>query len=402
MDSIEKIIDICDKYEDETINLRRMIHGNPELSHKEYETSNMVEEYLINIGIEVKRIGETGVLGIINGKEKGKTILLRADMDALPIDEETDLSFKSKNKGVMHACGHDVHTANLLIVSKILSELKDKWNGTVKLIFQPAEERGGGAKEMIDLGVLDDPKVDLAMALHIMPIESGKILINSENITAYSDGFKLKILGKKAHTRKPEEGIDAINIAAHIIVSLNSIISKNISPLDRATFSIGKISGGVASNIVADSVELKGMMRSLDSDARDIMKEKIEKMSKGIAESFGGHCEFIFNEGYPSVYNDRETTEKIANIFEENLLEIYTGFDMVDQKEYILKDANPIMAAEDFGFFSQKIPSLYYMVGTGDIGPGHSSRFFVDEKWIRLCTRTMVMATMSYLQDSME
>ena len=339
MYSIEKIIDICDKYEDETITLRRKIHENPELSHKEYETSNMVEEYLLNLGIQVKRIGETGVLGIINGKGKGKTILLRADMDALPIDEETDLSFKSKNKGVMHACGHDVHTANLLVVSKILSEFKDKWNGTVKLIFQPAEERGGGAKEMIDSGVLDNPKVDFAMALHIMPIESGEMLINSGNITAYSDGFKLNVLGKKAHTRKPEEGIDAINIAAHIIVSLNSIMSKNISPFDRATFSIGKISGGVASNIVANSVELKGMMRSLDSDARDIMKEKIEKMSKGIAESFGGHCEFIFNEGYPSVYNDSESTEKTANIFEENSLEIYTGFDVETPRDYILKDA---------------------------------------------------------------
>lgn len=396
---IEKIIDKCDKYEDETIELRRKIHKNPELSNKEYETSKLVENYLLNLGIKTKRIGETGILGILKCKGEGKTLLLRADMDALPIDEETDLTFKSKNEGVMHACGHDVHTANLLIVAKVLSELKEEINGRVKFLFQPAEERGGGAKDMIELGVLENPEVDLSLALHIMPIKEGQILINHGNITAYSDGFKLTIKGKKAHSRKPQEGIDAINIAGHIIVVLNSIMSKDINPLHRATFSIGKIKGGTASNVIADRVEVKGMIRSLDSEAREIIIKRIEKLSKGVAQSFGGFCEFHFNEGYPSVYNDKNIGEKISDVFQENATKIYKGFGIKDPKKLIVKDAKAIMAAEDFGFFSQKIPTLYYMVGTGDRAPGHSSKFFVDEDYIKLCTRTMVLASLFYLNN---
>lgn len=399
MDIIEKIINKCDKYEEETISLRRKIHQDPELSNDEYRTSKLVEEYLMDLGIEVNRLGETGVLGILKTNGKGKTLLIRADMDALPIDEETDLSFKSKNKGLMHACGHDVHTANLLVVAKVLNEFKDGLNGTIKFLFQPAEERGGGVKDMISLGVLENPEVDASIALHIMPIKQGRILINHGNITAFSDGFKITVNGKKAHTRKPEEGIDAINIAAHIIVALNSIISKNISPLDSASFSIGKINGGSATNITADKVELKGIMRSLDSESRKIMQRKIEEISKGIALSFGGMCKVSFNEGYPSVYNNEYLTEHISKTFKNSALNIYKGLNIENPIEYILRDAQPIMASEDFGFFSEKIPTLYYMIGTGDTAPGHSSRFLVDEDYIKLCTRTMVIASVVYLND---
>lgn len=398
-----KIIDLSNKYEKEIINLRRKIHENPELSNEEYETSKLVEKELIKIGLEVKRLGDTGLVGILNGKNKGKTLLLRADMDALPIEEENKLEFKSKNTGIMHACGHDVHTANLIGVAKILNDIKDKFDGRIKFLFQPAEERGAGARDMIKLGVLENPKVDFSMGLHIMPIKKGEVLINHGNITAYSDGFKLNIKGKKAHTRKPEEGIDAINIAAHIIVSLNSLMSKMISPFSNSTFSIGKINGGTATNIVADYVELKGMMRSLDKDSRNIVKAKIESISKDIAKTFGGECEFIFNPGYPSVYNEKYMTEKISNIFEENFLNFIKDIDRdiyneKGPKNYIRKDASPIMAAEDFGFISQRVPSLYYMIGTGDYAPGHSSKFFVDEKWIKFCTRTMVLGALEILK----
>lgn len=405
---IEKIIELSNSYENDTLNLRRKIHENPELSNKEYETSKLIEKELLAMGIDTKRIGKTGVLGIIKGEKElnknkeGKVLLLRADIDALPIEEELDLEFKSKNRGVMHACGHDVHTANLITVGKILNELKNHWRGAVKLLFQPAEERGGGAKDMIEAGVLKSPEVDYALALHIMPIEKGKVLINHGNITAYSDGFIIKVRGKKAHTRKPEEGIDAINIAAHIIVSLNSIMSKSISPFHRATFSIGKIQGGVATNVVPDYVELKGMMRSLDRESREIMREKIEEISKGIAESFGGSCEFLFHEGYPSVYNDKNLTEKISKSFEENFIRLVQDIDIGiykenNPKEYIFRNAQAIMAAEDFGFFSEKTPTLYYMVGTGNYAPSHSSKFYVDENWIKFCTRTMALAALEIL-----
>lgn len=397
MKDIDKIISLCDKYEDETIALRRKIHENPELSNQEYETSKMVEDYLLDLALQVERLGETGVLATLKGKEKGRVLLLRADMDALPIEEETDLDFKSKNKGVMHACGHDVHTANLLIVAKVLKDLSEDFNGTIKFLFQPAEERGGGAKKMIDLGVLENPKVNVCFGLHIMPTKQGEIKIRPGNITAYSDGFKLTVKGKKAHSRQPQEGIDAINIGATIIVALNSIMGKMISPFHRATFSIGKISGGSTSNIVADRVEIKGMIRSLDSDARETIKERIEKLSIGIAESFGGTCDFKFNQGYPSVYNDKKLTKDTADLFENNTLKIYKNLNLLNPKENILREAEPIMAADDFGFFSEQVPTLYYMIGTGDRAPGHSSKFHVDEEWIKLCTRTMVIATINYL-----
>lgn len=401
MELIDKIISLSDKYEDETIAIRREIHQNPELSNKEYETSKLVEEYLLDLGIEVKRIGETAILGTLEGKEKGKTLLLRADMDALPIEEETDLTFKSKNKGVMHACGHDVHTANLLIVAKILKELKDDWKGIIKFAFQPAEERGGGAKEMINLGILEDPKVDLAMGLHIMPDKGGRILINDESVTAYSDGFKFTIRGRKAHTRKPQEGVDAINIAAHILVALNSIISKNISPLDRATFSVAKIKGGTATNVVSDKVEMLGMSRSLDKEARDTIRERIETIAKETANMFGGEAEVKFKGGYPSVYNDKEQTKLLLEVFEEQARNLYKSFNIENPKSYIIGDAKPILASEDFGFFSQEVPSVYYMVGTGDNAPGHSSKFLVDEEWIKLCTRTMTLASVNYLNEDL-
>lgn len=405
---LKKIIELTNKYEEETIRLRRMIHQNPELSGKEYDTSKLVEEELFKLGLEAKKIGETGILcvlngeGILNKEQKYKTLMLRADMDALPIEEDLDLEFKSKNIGIMHACGHDVHTANLITVAKILNELKDKWSGTIKFLFQPAEEKGAGAMDMIRNGVLKSPDVDFAMALHIMPIEKGKVLINHGNITAYSGGFIIRVKGKSAHSRKPQEGIDAINIAGHIIVSLNSILSKDISPLSRATFSIGQIIGGKASNIIADDVELKGMIRSLDKDAQEIIKTKTEEISKGIAKTFGGNCEFVFHEGYPSVFNDESTTKLLGNLFRENFLDIIEDIDKrVYNKnspdKYILKDAQPIMASEDFGFYSEQLPSIYYMVGTGDYAPGHSSTFYVDEKWIKFCTRTMLIGALKIL-----
>nr|WP_300001700.1 M20 family metallopeptidase [Tissierella sp.] len=399
IENIEKIIETCDKYEDETIDLRRKIHENPELSNEEYETSQMVENYLLDLGIEVQRLGETGIVGTIHGKAKGKVLLLRADMDALPIQEKTDLSFKSKKNGIMHACGHDVHTSNLLIVSKILNELKDNWIGTVKVLFQPAEEKGGGGRDMIELGVLENPKVDMAMALHVTPVKSGEIVVERGNITAFSDAFDIIVKGKKAHTMKAEEGIDAINIASHIVVALNSIIIKNINSFDSATFSIGIINGGTAANIVSDRVDLRGMMRSLNSRSRDIMKKRIKEISKGTAEMFGGESEIIFTEGYPSVFNNKSMANDISKVFIKNSQELYKDLFIDHPEEYILTEIDPVMASEDFGFFAQKIPSLYYLVGTGGGKSAHSSEFYVEEKWIKLCTRSMVVGAINFLSE---
>lgn len=402
MVDISKILELSNKYETEIIANRRRIHENPELSFKEYETSAFVKSELKKYGIKFQEnIAGTGVVGIIEGKNNGKVLLLRADMDALPLKEETDLEFKSKNEGVMHACGHDVHTANLLGVAKILNELKNEFSGTVKIVFQPAEESGGGGRKMVEDGILENPLVDAAIALHIMPDEEGFITISDKNITSYSDSFTLDVKGVKAHTSKPQEGIDAINIAANIVVALNSILSKNIDPFEVGTFSIGKINGGTAINIVSDNVVLQGMIRTTSKKVREIIKSKIEEISKGIAKTYGGECDFKFREGYPSVYNDQELTRIIKDKFIDNYSDLIKDIDpsKADRKDLINLDRKTVLGAEDFGFFAQKVPSCYYMVGTGQYAPAHNSNFFVNENYIKLCTRTMVLAALEYLKD---
>ena len=395
MSIINKIISLSNEYEDYVLNIRRRIHENPELSFKEYETSKLVISELKKIGLDVTGdIAGTGILASLKGKREGKVLLIRGDMDALPIEEEVDLKFKSKNKGVMHACGHDVHTANLLGLAKILAQLKDEIRGTVKFIFQPGEEKGGGGRKMIEEGILLKPKVDMALALHIMPIKAGDILLSKGNITASSDGFTIKIFGRASHTSRPQDGVDAINIAGSVISSLNTIISKNIDPRDSVTFSIGKIQGGTYNNIVPDYVELKGMIRSLDREARDIVIEKIKSVSEGIATTFGGSCEVEIREGYPSVVNNSELTDILRTSFKENLKVLSDGIS--DSVEVI--NHRPLLTADDFGYISQEIPSVYYMVGTGDYAAGHSPNFYVDEKYIKLCTRTMALAAWELLK----
>ena len=400
MIDIARILELTDKYEDQVIANRRKIHENPELAFEEYETSAFVKSELKNYGIEIQEgTPGTGVVGILEGKSAGKVLLLRADMDALPIEEAGELEFKSKNKGVMHACGHDVHTANLLGVARILSELKDEFTGTVKFVFQPAEERGGGGRKMVEDGVLENPKVDAAIALHIMPDEEGFITISDGNITSYSDSFTIEVRGVKAHSSKPQEGVDAINIAANIVVALNSVLSKNIDPFEVGTFSIGKINGGGAINIVADEVELRGMMRTTSEEGRNIIKTKIEEISRGIAMTYGGQCDFKFIEGYPSVYNDVELTQSIKQLFIENYHAMMQDIDQKrsDRSDLINKERKTMLGAEDFGFFAQNVPVCFYMVGTGDYAPAHNPDFFVNEDYIKLCSRTMLLGALSYL-----
>ncbi|MCR3956827.1 MAG: amidohydrolase [Gudongella sp.] len=406
---IAKVLKLTNEYEKETLELRRKIHQNPELSHEEYQTSRLVAEYLSEIDGKLDFIGETGVLFTMEGKktpaqgQRYKTILLRADMDALPIEEQVESEFRSRNKGIMHACGHDVHTANLVTVAKVMSRMRSEWSGTVKFLFQPGEERGAGARRMIEGGVLSNPDVDLAMALHIMPMDKGLVHLNKGIITACSDGFTLTIRGKSAHSRKPQQGIDAINIAGHIIVALHSIQSRNLDPFSTATFSLGKVSGGNASNVIADMVQLKGIIRSLDAGSREVIRDQIEKISSGIAKAFGGECKCVFKEGYPSVNNSKEAAGIVGVLLNDTYNELVGDIDPGITGETSLEgrvvlDAKPVMAAEDFGFISERVESLYYKVGTGEYGPGHSPTFDVDERWIKFCTRTMILACLRLME----
>ncbi|WP_409227654.1 M20 metallopeptidase family protein [Gudongella sp. SC589] len=406
---IDKILNLTNEYENDTVELRRKIHQNPELSHVEYQTSRLVAESLSKLDGNLELVGDTGILFTMEGGkapepgQKYKTVLLRADMDALPIEEQVESEFKSRNKGIMHACGHDVHTANLVAVARVMSRLRGEWSGIVKFLYQPGEERGAGARRMIEGGVLLDPDVDLALALHVMPMDKGLVHLNQGIITACSDGFTLTIRGKSAHSRKPQQGIDAINIAGHIIVALNSIQGRNLDPFSTATLSVGMVSGGNATNVIADMVQLKGIIRSLDGRSREVIRDQIAKISSGIAKAFGGECECVFKDGYPSVSNSKEAARIVGGLLKDSYNELVSDIDMDSPGETclegcVIQDAQPVMAAEDFGFISQRVESLYYKVGTGNYGPGHSPTFDVDERWIKFCTRTMVLACLKLME----
>lgn len=401
----EAISHLVNKYEQEVIEIRRDIHMHPELSFQEIRTSKLVANKLEKLGIEVQKgIGKTGVIGILKGGKPGKTVALRADMDALPLDEDNDLPFKSVNPGVMHACGHDCHTANLLGVAMILSELKDELSGTIKFIFQPAEENGGGGREMVKEGALKNPAVDSIFGLHVKQMPLGTIEVGYGNIMAYSDRFILRVKGKQAHTYKPQHGVDSILISAHIITALQSIVSRQIDPLDAATFSVGQINGGTAPNIVPELVEMVGMMRCLSGDTRELMKTNIEKIAKSVAASMGGECEFIFKEGYPAVFNNQEMVDLVKELAQDRYQAIAKEMGLQFPPERDWQDPvritdKPTLGAEDFGFYSHEVPACFFFVGTGNEAPSHSPRFMVDERMFKVSLNLMSSVAVKFLSQ---
>lgn len=394
--SLKRLIRLSDEYEAYTLKNRREIHKNPELSFQEFRTAALVCRELDALSIPWgKSPVEPGIIAQIDSGRPGKLLMLRADMDALPIQEENDLEFRSERENVMHACGHDVHTANLLTVARILNEMKDCFNGRVKLVFQPGEESGGGGRRMIEQGLLDE-KPDACIGLHVFPWTQGKLVIGSGYLTAFSDGCTVKIHGKAAHSSTPEEGVDAIGIAAAIVTALNSVAARNISPMENSTLNVGKIAGGSAPNIIASECELSIMMRNITPDAREVMMEKINSISKGIAEAMGGSCEISFRQGYPSVYNDPEFTAFVTDTVENHREVLYDGIAEIPE-HYLLTGSQARLIAEDFGFYSRQVPSCFIQVGTGVYAPAHSSRFMVDENCIKLCTRLMAAAALRFL-----
>ncbi|MBQ3764509.1 MAG: amidohydrolase, partial [Synergistaceae bacterium] len=331
------------KFLNEIISWRRDIHSHPELSQNESRTSELAAKVLEGLGLEVTRnIGGHGVVGLLRGKNDGKTIALRADMDALPLNEETGLPYASQTQGVMHACGHDAHTAILLGAACALSEMKDRLNGNVKFIFQPAEELNptGGAPGMIRDGVLENPHVDSLLALHVWPIyETGKIALRSGALMAASDRIFLTVHGKTAHGSRPDQGNDAIVTAANIITGLQPIISRSVSPLDSAVLTIGTIHGGYRYNVIPDTVKLEGTVRTLSPEVQSRMPELITRTAKGIAEALGSSCDVEYVKGYPPMVNDAGLFALVSGSVKKVL-----GDDAV-----IVAD-EPDLAAEDFAF----------------------------------------------------
>lgn len=374
----QKIKELAHQYAAEFISVRQHLHAHPELSYQEFETSRFVQEKLRSFGIPYEVKATTGVLGIIKGKNPdSRVIALRADMDALPITEENEVAYKSKNPGVMHACGHDVHTTILLGAAKILAELKDEWEGTVKLLFQPGEERNpGGASFMIKEGVLENPRPQGIYGLHVHPgLALGKLSFRKGRVMASADELYLTIKGKGGHAAAPHLTVDTILVASQLIVSLQQIISRNNNPLSPSVLSICSIQGGHTTNVIPSEVKLMGTFRAMDEAWRTQAHELIRKQVAGIAEATGAEIDLHIDIGYPTVDNDPVLTGKGWQLAED-----YMGKTLVEETEIR-------MGAEDFGFYTQVIPGCFYRLGVRNEAKGiihnvHTPRFDIDENAI--------------------
>lgn len=376
----QKIKDLAKQYASEFIEVRHHLHAHPELSYQEFETSKFVQAKLteFNIPFEVK--ATTGVIGLIKGRNPDSRIVaLRADMDALPINEQNDIPYKSLNKGVMHACGHDVHTTCLLGAAKILNETQNDWQGTVKLIFQPGEEKNpGGASLLIKEGVLQNPKPEAIFALHVNPqLEVGKLSFRSGKVMASADEIYITIKSKGGHAAAPQLTVDTILVASHLIVALQQVVSRNNNPLLPSVLSITSVQGGYTTNVIPSEVKLMGTFRAMDEGWRFKAHDIIRKLSTGLVHSMGAEIDLHIDVGYPTVYNNEQLNEAAKRIAEQ-----YMGAPNVEETEIR-------MGAEDFGYYSQQIPGCFFRLGTGnktkEITAGvHTPHFNIDEDAIEI------------------
>lgn len=376
----QKIKELAKQYTPEFIEVRHHLHAHPELSYQEFETSKFVQQKLTeyNIPFEVK--ATTGVVGLIKGKNPGSRIIaLRADMDALPINEQNDVPYRSTTPNVMHACGHDVHTTCLLGAAKILSQTKNDWEGTVKLIFQPGEEKNpGGASLLINEGVLENPKPQGIFALHVNPqLEVGRLSFRSGKVMASADELYITIKSKGGHAAAPHLTVDTILIASHLIVALQQVISRNNNPLLPSVLSITSFQGGYATNVIPSEVKLMGTFRAMDEEWRFKAHEIIRKLSTELVHSMGAEIDLHIDVGYPTVYNNEQLNAAAKNIAEE-----FMGSAKVEETEIR-------MGAEDFGYYSQQIPGCFFRLGTGNKAKGitsgvHTPHFNIDEDAIEI------------------
>ncbi|WP_073025407.1 M20 metallopeptidase family protein [Lutispora thermophila] len=387
MDFLKKAME----HKKKLIDIRRDFHKEPELGLEEYKTSQKIKGYLESMGIEYRSVAKTGIKAVIRGKGS-KTIALRADMDALPIEEKAQHEYKSQIPGKMHACGHDAHMAVLLGAAMILKDMENELNGNVVLLFEPAEETVGGAKLMIEEGVLEDPHVDAVIGLHVGEnLQCGTIGLKSGAVNAASNPFSVKIRGKGAHGAHPDMGIDPITITCNIINALQTMISRETSPTEPAVLTIGAIHAGTAENVIPDEVEFKGTIRTLSMEHRQFMKSRFREIVEGVSASMRGSAEINIIDGYPCTYND----DMMLKLAWETAPELIHSDKIIELKE-------PSMGVESFAYFSMERPSLYYVLGCGNkekgiIYPGHNSRFDIDEDCLPLGSALQALLAYNFL-----
>jgi len=394
----QKIDEEIEKNRAEITKIRRFIHMNPELGNREFETARLVSSKLDTLGLDVRiGVAKTGIVALLRGTQPGVSIAVRADMDALPIQETTGLPFKSLNPGVMHACGHDVHTSIVLGTAMVLNSMKDKIKGNVSFIFQPAEEgppqgEEGGADLMIREGALDNPPASAIFGFHVWPEEVGQVFFAPGFITGSSDGFQITVKGKSAHGARPQEGLDAIVIASEIVQALQTVVSRSVDPTDPAVLSIGIIQGGTRSNIIAEKVTMEGTVRALSDANRKKIQPLMEDIVKGICEMHGAAYEFEYKPLFPSVYNNPELAATMAPTLTKLL-----------GKDKVL-EWKPQLIAEDFSFFAQKIPGFYFFLGVKNpaqpvAAPLHSPNFNPDERSIPLGIKVLCHLLLDALEE---
>jgi amidohydrolase len=378
---------------------RRHLHQNPELAFEEHETARFVTDRLRALGVEDIRtgIGRTGVTALIRGTKGGdesRVALLRADMDALPIDEENDVDYRSTVAGKMHACGHDAHTAMLLGSARVLMGLRDQFAGTVKLLFQPAEEvPPGGAIEMIEAGALDDPHVDAVFGLHVASdMPAGQIGVRPGVASAGSDRFRITIQGKGGHAARPNDAIDPVVVGAHIVTALQTLVSRETDPTKSAVVTVGSIVSGEAFNVIPDTAVIKGTVRTLDPDTRALMAKRLPEVAKGVGAAMRAEIDVWYFQGYPSMVNDEAMTDLVreaamAVVGEENVVETPVG-----------------MGGEDFARFLEQRPGSFFRVGTRNeerniVYGHHHPRFDVEEEGFAAGIATTVETVLRYLNQ---
>lgn len=392
MKNIKSIDQMVSEISGEMIRLRRDFHAFPELGFQEKRTSGIIVAYLKGLGMEVREgVGKTGVVGLLKGTAPGRTVMLRADMDALPIQEKSNAPYCSANKGIMHACGHDGHMAILMGTASVLSRLRGHFRGNVKFVFQPAEERIGGARCMIEEGVLENPEVDAAFGLHLFgAMPAGTICWCKGIMMAAMDSFSLLIKGKSGHSSMPEGGIDAIQTSARLITALREL-NKVDASLQSALINVGTIRGGTASNVIAEEVELTGTVRTLDKDVRAGFPAAMVSVIRDIATEMKASFELDYEHGSPPLANDPEMTDL--------LLHTVAGTPWRDTNIEI----PPIMASEDMAFYLERVPGCFFFLGAGNVEKGltkslHSSEFDFDESAMDIGATILSKLALAFLE----
>ena len=388
----EELVRLSDELEEQTLRLRHEIHQCPELSFQEFKTSQLVMRELDRIGIPYEKSPqEPGIIAVIDSGRPGKFLMLRADMDALPIQEKTGLPFGSQVPGVMHACGHDVHTANLLAVGELLFRTRERWNGKVKLVFQPAEELSpvGGSRGMLESGYLDDAKA--VYGLHVWPdLPHGKVGVKAGPLMAATDHFTITIHGKTAHGAKPDQGIDAVVLGAQFVMAAQSIVSRKVDPLDNAVVTFGIFNAGTRYNIIAGECVLDGTVRTLNENTRDMIEDSMRKLLDAICLQSGATADIVYGRGYPALVNH----ERDAALIKKTAVSLFGEEDVVDVK-------NPAMPAEDFSFYLREKEGAFVWLGTAQEGktpwPLHNSRFDVDEDILWRGAALLAQTAIDYL-----